>query len=437
MKGRGVTSRGIRMIDIGGASLRTSTAGRSQNESLETTLSAAGDDTDIETVVKCRSNGIRYESTDGTSQSIEANSELRVAITNRAIHVLPDGDDTAVDDIGTVPLADIEDVSVGGLVRRTLVVETADGTYTMRPGKRSDLDSVAQFLRRTSWAWSRVAPRLATARAAIETLDEELADRGPGPLEREKHRAKLALSKAQSGASRLDVAVDAIESEIEQLREQLRFQRVRWYAMQGEQTVDQADDRLAAGLVHSADSRLASACDHYEAALENAQECALIDSTEEIRLRLETIRERLYDLEVHPVMEAHDAVERACNVRDTEAEVGHWEQARSLYQDARREVSDESAIRFQLAWVDANLVDAHCAYADMLETDADGHAENDHERWAKQLYMAADDHLEAAYSIAREQEHLDTTSIELRRKRLEMKRSSDPDDELIAKAARS
>jgi chromosome segregation ATPase len=261
-----------------------------------------------------------------------------------------------------------------------------------------------------------------------------LDSHGPAELEREKHQAKMALSKAQSGASRLDVAVDAIEAEIEQLRERLHYQQIRWHVLQGETDAEAAEEKLTAGLVHIARPLFEDACEHFEQALAIARKSECTRS-KQIRIRLEELRERCYDLEVDPVSEAFDSVAAAREAADAEEAIEHWRAARERYEQALDAADDEAPIRYQLTWVDANFVRACRAYASELEEDADEHMANGHEQWARQLYMAASDQLLVAGEIARESEHVDLAPIEAQYERLRTSESEGDPEWLVGAAA--
>jgi len=402
------------MIHIGGVSLDTPAAAgtESAGNALGETLAAVSDDTDIERTISCR--GIEREPDDGGPRST---SNGMLVVTHRAVHVFSEGVETDADDVGSIPFTAIDDAQTSGLVRRRLTITTEEATYEITAEGRPDLNALARFLRRASWSWGRVTPRLDTARTAIEALETDLQAGELESLERDKHRAKMALSKAQSTAGRLDVAVDAIEGEIDRLRERLQYQQVRWHVLQGEDDAETARAKLANGLAHAAQPLFEDAREHFEQALSLARETGATGS-KQIRHRLEEIREQLYDLEVEPRAEAYEAVERALAAESPDGAAKHWRAARTRYDEALETAVETSPIRFQLAWVDANFVRACREYARELETDADEHAANGHDQWARQLYMAADDQLVDALAVAREQDNLDTEPLEAHHERL-------------------
>lgn len=424
------------MSHLGGASLESPAdeSDASASDNLEATLAAVSDDTDIERTISCSDSGIQYEPDEGETQTIETSAEAMLAVTRKAAYVLPAGIGTDPEAIETMPLTAIDDAQSSGLVRRKLTITTEEGTYRISVDGRPDLEGTAQFLRRASWSWRRVAPRLATARSAITELEDHLDDRGPEQLERDKHQAKMALSKAQSGAGRLEVAVDAIEAEIEHLRERLQRQRIRWHVLQGEDDAERATAKLSAGLVHGARPLFESARDHFEQALTIARET---DGTrsKQIRIRLEEIREQVYDIEVEPVSDAHDAVEQALATEDHESAIEHWRAAHEQYEDALEDAADDAPIRFQLTWIDANLVRAHRAYAAELEADADEHASNGHEQWARQLYIAASDELLDAGEIAQARSHVDVDPIKAQYEQLATTHTEDSAEWIASESA--
>jgi len=396
------------MTHIGGVSLDTPASEGTEGDALRETLAAVSDDTDIERTISCSTVG--RDPKEGEPTSIKT-SNGSLVVTHRAVHVLQDGVETDADDVETIPFTTIDDAQSGGLVRRRLTITTDEETYEITAEGRPDLTDVARFLRRASWSWGRVAPRLETAREGIERLESDLQNSAVDGLERDKHRAKMALSKAQSAASRLDIAVDAIEMEIERLRERLLYQRVRWHVLQGEADAEAADEKLSVGLAHAAQPLFESAREHFEQALSIARNSETTRS-KQIHIRLEEIREKLYDLEVEPVSEAYEAVEQAIAAGEPESAIELWQDAHERYEQSLESATDESAIRYQLAWIDANLVEARRAYARELAADADEHMANGHEQWARQLYMAASDQLLAAGEFANEHEHIDVAPIE-------------------------
>lgn len=410
------------MIQLGGASLETPAAGSADTTETDLCelLATVSDDTDIKRTISCSDDGIQYDPDEGEATRIAASTDAMLTVTHRAVYVVPQALESGTEIIETIPFTEIDDAQSSGLVRRKLTITTTEGTYRIKVTGRPDLDGIARFLRRASWSWSRVAPRLETARTAITTLETQLNERGPDQLERDKHQAKMALSKARSSASRLDIAVDAIEAEIEHLRERLQYQRIRWHVLKGEDDAAQAKEKLSSGLAHAGQPRYEDARNHFEQALSIARTNDRAES-KQVKRRLEEIRERLYDLEVEPVSESHEAVEQAIAAPNLETAIDHWEAARQGYEGALQEATDEAPIRYQLAWIVANLVRARRAYANQLEEDADNHAANGHDRWARQLYIAADDQLVSALSVARDQEYIETQPIETQHERLAAK----------------
>lgn len=409
------------MLQSGGVSLRSVTSEPSSNttESERTGLAATSDDTDIKTELDCTRRGVRRETADEDPTTIKGEA-TKTVITKKAIHVLPDGEETAPEDVHTVPFTEIEHAESGGLVRRALEVETDDATYHIRPKGRPALEDLARFLRRASWSWSRVAPRFETARDAIETL--EAADVSPGEEnnEREVHQAKMAISKAQSGAGRLEVAVDAIEQEIEQLRQRLNRQRVRRLVVEAEALEKSARHKRASGLLPAARSDFEAARDNYKTALSIAYDSDM-DGSNKLKTRLEEIREVLYDLEVDPAIEGHEAIERALAETDPEARREEWKLAKELFEEAREQTDSQQLaeqMAFQLAWIDGVLVRACRDYAEKLITEAEEHVDNGHEQWGRQLFMAANDELQLAIEIIREREGCSMDQIKATRNRL-------------------
>jgi len=364
------------MIHIGGVSRDTPAPEGTEGDALRETLAAVSDDTEIERTISCRAVERDPKAGDPTSIGLSNGS---LVVTHRAVHVLPDGVDTDAEDIETIPFTAIGDAQSGGLVRRRLTITTDEETYEITAEGRPGLSELARFLRRASWSWGRVAPRIETARMGIETLEANLQNGAVDGLERDKHRAKMALSKAQSAAGRLDIAVEAIEMEIERLRESLLYQRIRWHVLQGEADAEAADEKLSAGLAHAAQALFENAREHFEQALSIARDSETTRS-KQIHARLEEIREQLYDLEVKPVSEAYEAVEQAIAAGEPESAIEHWQEAHERYEQALESATNESAIRYQLAWIDTNLVEARRVYARVLAADADEHMANGHEQ---------------------------------------------------------
>lgn len=404
------------MLQIGGASLRSPATEQSADaaDDLGATLEAVSDHSDITTTLSCTKRGVvRVPTGESSDKSTIEGSETLAVVTAKAIHVLVDGTGTDPDDVRTVPLTAVEDADASGIVRRELAIETTEATYRIRSDDRGSLDDLARFCRRASWSWRRVAPRLETAESAIDTLATELETDNHEAIERAHHRAKLALSKARSGADRLDVAVEAITEEIGRLKHQLDDLSVQWHVECAEELRAEADRKRATAMVPAARSTYERAREHYQEALSTVHNGDL-SGANQIKKRLEQTREALYDLEVEPTVQAHEAIERARSAEDLEAERDAWEQAREHYRETLADLTgdNEALIEYQLAWVDARFVHACRSYAKQLETEADESAASGHDQWANQLYMAANDQLRAARSVARERDGIPKAPID-------------------------
>ena len=256
-----------------------------------------------------------------------------------------------------------------GLLSSTLEIVTPTETVRFVPDDGSDVGQVATTIDGVADAWGDLYDALAGVEAAMDDYEERVANGGDPDQALSTVRSRL--SQVHHCATRDDYTPDEeMLAEIEPIEEQVDRLRV-------DTRMDRAD-----GLLDDAE---AAAEEDHEAAIE-----ATTAASEELETAREvhgevgstSISQRLTDLTVRldSVCESilGDARERCLAAREADdpaTALSRWEAATDRYRamlDADwGELADADAIRYQLAWVVGNRVDALRARADALEAEGD------------------------------------------------------------------
>ncbi len=344
-------------------------------------------------------------------------SHAYAVATNRRVFFLLGGEPESPEltyQLGSVTRAEMHD----RLLSTTLQVRTADESVQFTPVDADRAEALASYVATVGGAWADLEETLAGAREAMEAARETI-EAGGDPTG-EIQRAQMHVSKAHHCATHDDaVPTELMEAEIEPVETELGFLEVI-----------SRTERVEALLEEIREAREAR---EYDAVFEAAGEAA--DLLEKARGDLDesdylwgTVDDLEADLD-DAVADLFEAAKSACHAGlrtgDPTEAVAAWEDALDRYRatlaadDPGAVGPDPDALRFQLAWVVGNLIDALVVAAEECERAGDDLGE-EHDDSADR-YEAARDWLRRAHRLAEEHPHSSCAPLEESLERVEEK----------------
>ncbi|MFB6074799.1 MAG: hypothetical protein ABEJ89_07285 [Haloarculaceae archaeon] len=363
--------------------------------------------------------GIEH-TTDGRTTTVqpgEDHAAYAVVTGQRLLFLLGDDPETAEVDLALGSLSRVK--LSEGLLQQTVVVTTGDETVRFEPDGGHDPETVVDYVDRLSNAWADLQSAVAGVREALADLENAL-EAGEDP-QNELTRVKTRLSNAHHCATMEDDGpTDLMAAEIEPLEAELE-------RLQVGSRLDRAADLLAAAGEAREDGDDEAAYERYLEADSVLEEAAAAlgdrDAPGDAGDRLATLREDAAALGEDLLAEPEINCQRALEADAVEEAADCWASAYEAYRaalsagwDGRAGVTAD-ALRYQLAWVVANYLDALAAHADAIETEADDLADDAEERYAD-----ARARLERARTIAAEYPYASAARFEGDIERVEEKR---------------
>ncbi len=321
------------------------------------------------------------------------------AVTGRRVtFVVGDDPETPV---ASFELGDLSRVEVSeGLLRTRLVVASGEETVRFEPVEGDDeaVERVADRLDRVNDAWAATRSAVAAAREALDTFEAALDD--DGDAQHALMRARTRISKAHHCARREEAApTDRLRSAVEPLEERLTRLRTRRRVELIEGLTEEIEDARP----EDVDAAYAAYVEATETAAEARRALADVDDEPPTADRLEDLCDRLDDVGMELLVEPEVHCRRAQDAEEPGETADRWEAATEAYRaalsngwDGQAGVS-AAALRFQLAWVVRNFLDALFEHAMSMEAAAD-----DMDDGARARYETALERLERARAIAEE-----------------------------------
>lgn len=317
------------------------------------------------------SNGIERERNDRTT-SMEPGGDFDsyVVVTDRRVLGVLGGDVVEPEfafDAETIARSKGRD----GLLSSTLEVATADQTIRIVPDDGTDVESVATTIDGVATAWQDLYDTLASVEAAIDEYEERVANGGDPDQALSTVRSRL--SQAHHCATKNDYTPDEeMLAEVEPIEEQVDRLRVDTRIDVVETLLDDAESALDDEFAVSIETALTAGEELDEARSIHGE----IGSTA-ISTRLTDLTVRLDSLCESILLDARECCSAASDADDPSTALSRWEDATERYRailDAGWEEQagvDADAIRYQLAWVVGNRIDALREMGDDLEAEGD------------------------------------------------------------------
>lgn len=321
-------------------------------------------------------------------------------VSNRRIYFLVGAD--ATDPELTVDLASVSGVDLrNAFLSSTLVVSTDTGSVSFVPADTTAAAAAVSYVSRVGGAWSDLFDAIEGARESLAEVESAI---GAGEDPRSAiQRTRTRLSNAHHCATHVDDAptdlmtaeIEPVEAELDRLRFGSRLERAEGLIddARAAQESGAFEDGVAAVVEATAVIR------DVASVLHDAGAPGASDRLTAYANDLDVVAQSLLN-------EAERSCHRALAVEDPGATVDAWEDALARYREAVDAGWDGpagtslDALRFQVAWVTGNLVDALTARADAREAAADELNANDDD--AVERYEAARDDLTRARGLADE-----------------------------------
>lgn len=329
-----------------------------------------------------------------------------------------------------IPYTDVKRIEREDGILSTTVVLTVwgRGTFRFEPADADGVDDLVAYVTDVSDVWQLVVAALQDARQHISLLEERVEN---GEMDAAEESRQSAQSHIETAAGRIEVGHDevraALRDRVETARTEFRRTVMRSRVTRGRTLVTEAADLTERRGYEAAHRRLQQAREHFGRALDVAL-ADDFDRADEIRTALDDLVDQRRALESRPLELAAAARERAQAADDPAERVSAWEATLERYRDALEAGwgtdagfdGDTDALRMQVEWVVANLVDARTDLAAALEADGD---ECDLSVRARTRYAAAREQIAAARRLvaqywAGDAETLDERAARLCEKRL-------------------
>lgn len=308
-----------------------------------------------------------------------------------------------------------------GILNSKLEVQTYDETVVFDPDK-GDVEAAEDYIDSVGSSWADMSQALAQARDAIAAYEDACA-RGEDPNQHAL-AARSQFSQARRCATREDRAPsEKIRAEIDEVVAELAHTRVESWLDRAASLVDTVETALD-------ESRYGDACDAYTDAATAIEEAGeVVDDVDDVpagaRDRLDGIETSLRETGDSFLGDAVGRCETALDAEDATVAVDAWEDAFERYRAAAdagwngHAPVSQDALKYQLSWVTAGLLEAMSAHADALERQGDDADDSDE---AGDYYEDAESWFERAEALAGERPHHDPEPFEQARDRVEEKR---------------
>ncbi len=372
-------------------------------------------------VYRLRTDDPVVRQTDETATRVgAADTGCLVAVTDRRLVLgSPDADAAG----SAIAYTDVRSISAtDGILSSRLTVDVwGDGTYRLAP-TNVDAEVVADYLERVTDIHQRVTAALESAREAITDLGRRLeGDDRPAETRREVER-QLDLARDRLASARLHHD-DYLLGRVETVETEFQRTRVRGHLARGQVLAGQGDRATGREEWTVALDAFDTARDHMETAHRVARDRDF-RLAEAIESALADLDDRVDRLRARPLELAEADRRRAQAAADPEDEIPSWESALDHYHAALTagwgRVSfegEKDALRMQVEWVVANLIESRRALADKLAASADDvRAANP--TAARTRYGAAAEQVARAAALAREFHAGDAEALAARRREL-------------------
>lgn len=285
------------------------------------------------------------------------------------------------------------------LLSATIEVATADATVRFDPDDGTEVEAVAATIERVAGAWDGLYTALAAVDEAIEEYEERV-DRGVDP-DSALTNVRSRLSRAHHCATKGDAVpddvmleeVEPVADRVDRLRVSTRLERIERLLDEAE-SLDAEDPSPLIEAAFIADGELADAREVHGEVGSTSISQRITDLT----ARVDTLCESI-------LTDAQDLCDRATDASDPETALPLWETATERYRTMLevgwngKAGASAAALRFQLAWIVGNRIDALRARADALEAAGDDDEDNDGEDDGTEQYEAAIEFRKEARSI--------------------------------------
>jgi tetratricopeptide (TPR) repeat protein len=394
------------MIDMSGSvlsGLRESARGADQKmvEALDSRLAE-----DERVVSRLSASGTLVHEDDGetTERGGGDGGVLFVATDRKLVFVLdtPTGRQTA-----DIPYTDVKDASVdSGFLSTTVSVRVwGRGTFRLSPSKADDVSEIVAYITTASDLWQRVVAALQDARQHGAVLETAREDGREADAEDAHESALSCIETARERAEGAPVPLrDAIDARIEAAETDLRRARMESRVARGRALAAQTTPVTETGDYDGTAADLSRAREHFERALQIAT-AEGFDAAPTIQDEIAALDDRLATLGTQPLARAEDALARAQAASDTEECIERWEETLERYRETLEAGwgmavpfdGDTDALRYQLAWLVAKVIELHTDRAETLVAGDDDVSESDA---ADTREEAAKEHLVAAHRLA-------------------------------------
>ncbi|MFC7132544.1 MULTISPECIES: hypothetical protein [Salinibaculum] len=367
-----------------------------------------------------------HEQDDETRQRGGSDGGTLLAATDRKLVFVIDtksGRETA-----DIPYTDVKRIEREDGILSTTVVLTVwgRGTFRLKPTSADGVDDLVGDVTALSRTWQLVVAALQDARQHISLLEERVER---GEMDDAEESRQSAREHIETATGRIDVDDTAVRQTLQQrvrtVRTELRRTVSRARMSRGRDLVEEADglaDRRAYDAAHRC---LRQAREHFERALDVAIE-EDFETADDLRADLDDLADRERTLQGRPLERAEAARERAQAAAGPAEEAIAWEEALAHYRDALEAGwgtdatfdGDTDALRMQIEWVVANLVDARMAIAEALEWNGDRCRDRAQSERARTRYAVAREHLAVARRLAAQYHTGDVATLDERAARL-------------------
>jgi tetratricopeptide (TPR) repeat protein len=349
--------------------------------------------------------GLTHERDGETRERGGGDDGTILAATDRKLVFVVDTADSI--DIADFSYPDVKEIEESGIVRTNVAITVWwRGTFRFSPRESDTAGDVVEYVSDVSETWQRVVTALKDARQHITPLPEFISDGETIGARQARKAARKKIETATEWASSarepiqgvVEDRIAEVERDLAHTRAEAYHDRARALSSRGEALADARhyDDAFAT---------LRRSKSHAETALAIAiQQGFEMAST--VESRASTIDSQLLRLQELPLDRAERALDRALAVDNPRLAVIAWEQALEHYRDALTAGwgtdasfdGDTDALRMQIEWIVATLVDLRRRLAEHHESAGDKFPAGTGR--ARTHYEVACDHLAAAEDLA-------------------------------------
>lgn len=355
--------------------------------------------------------GIQHTADDRTTTIESGTGSAWLIVTNRRLYVVvgnaPDEAEVSFE-LGDITRPQMRD----GFLSSTVTMATPSGHIEFDPVDADAASEALDYVDRIGSAWAELLDSLAAAREGIEDVRETLEDGGDARTEYQ--RASSRISKAYHNATHdeaaptelMEAVIEPVEEDLESLPVGSEFEGIETSVSEARNALDDDDYEAAvAAIVEAYDAIFAE-----RERREDFSQEDLADGSEfaQVSEAADEVARAILD-------EAEAACHRALDAEGPDDAIAAWEAALDRYRTAIDGGWDGpggvsvTALRFQVAWVIGNLIDALAERA--AKREATGDAAEDGSDEAADHYEAAHEDLVRAQAMASEHPHADASAF--------------------------